>query len=201
MLLAVAATLLATSCATLINGRDQDVPVTSVPEGASIVVECLGDGPRPAGVTPAIVKLHRSAEACRVMLSKDGYDDATVTFRRFPSRAAAANIAPSFILGALTELAAALPIALSDSGGSGKAAEAIGQAGYAAGSSAPYAVDERTGAGYIQMPERVELVLVARADVTSQRQECYSKPLLLARGFDPSLPPDRPPAYKDDKNW
>jgi hypothetical protein len=161
MLLAVAATLLATSCATLINGRDQDVPVTSLPEGASIVVECLSDGPRQAGVTPAIVKLHRSAEECRLTLSKDGYDDATVAFRRIPSRAAAANIAPSAVLGVLTGLVAAIPVALSDSG-SENAVEAVGQAGYVAGSSVPYAVDERTGAGYRQIPERVELVLVPK---------------------------------------
>ena len=161
-LLAVAALLLATSCATLINGRDQNVPVTSLPEGASIVVKCLGEGPREAGVTPAIVKIHRSSDGCRLTLSKDGYDDATVAFRRVPSRAGIANIVPSAALGVLSALAVALPVFLSDSASDG-AVDTVGQLGYDAGSSVPYAVDEHTGAGYKQIPERVEVALVPSA--------------------------------------
>jgi hypothetical protein len=59
----------------------------------------------------------------------------------------------------LTEggLVIALQSSWSDSASDGAVEKVVS---YAAGSSVPYAVDEHTGAGYKQIPERVELVLV-----------------------------------------
>src|SRR5215468_3216744 len=92
--------ILGTSCATVIHGRYQSVPVSSSPAGADITVDCDGER-RNAGVTPAKVALPRRAEACSLTLTKSGYEPEHVSFERVPSKATIANVVPSLYLGVI----------------------------------------------------------------------------------------------------
>ncbi len=84
--LAVAGILFCTSCATMVNGRYQQVKVDSYPGHAAIVVAC-GEAAANGGFTPATLKLPRSAPTCQVTVSKEGYREHVVVFERQESRA------------------------------------------------------------------------------------------------------------------
>lgn len=73
--------LVLSGCGTIAHGRYQEVPVTSTPAGAHVSVDC-GKGVKDAGVTPAIVQLRRKSDRCLVTLSKDGYEESSLVFRR-----------------------------------------------------------------------------------------------------------------------
>lgn len=79
--LSVAVICLAARCASIAHGRYQQVPINSIPDGATVSVEC-GAGPQQAGQTPVTVSLKRNAEPCKVSIAKDGYEDASVVFAR-----------------------------------------------------------------------------------------------------------------------
>ena len=147
---AAALLLLGTSCATAIHGRFQSVPVTSSPSGANIEVDCDGDR-HDAGLTPANVALPRGAKTCSLTLSKDGYEPKRVAFERVRSNAAMVNVVPSAylsIIGGIIGFAATFD--------HGPVDPFIGAAagGYL-GWRAPFAIDERTGAAWKQVPEEV----------------------------------------------
>jgi len=150
--------ILGSSCATVIQGRYQSVPVTSSPTGANIAVDCNGEQ-RDAGVTPAIVTVPRVAEVCRLTLTKSGYEPAQVWFERVPSKVRFVNLAPSAyfsIAGAILGFAAVFNRAPDE------AVIAATAAGGYAGARAPFAIDEHTGAAYKQTPEEVKVTLVPR---------------------------------------
>lgn len=80
--LAVLAAVLLTRCATSMHYDNldfQDVPVTSEPSGAKVVVDC-GRGPNSYGNTPVMLKLVRRDPACVMILSKAGFVDQRVDF-------------------------------------------------------------------------------------------------------------------------
>ena len=146
--------LLCTSCATVIHGRYQSVPVTSVPPGADVTVDCNGER-HDGGQTPTSVTLPRRSETCSLTLGKPGYEPAIVHFDRVDSRATMANLVPAIYLGVI---GAVVGFYFSiDNPVEPFAAAAAG--GYAGGR-APYAIDEATGAAYKQVPEQVHVVLV-----------------------------------------
>ncbi len=64
-----------TSCATLVNGRTQAIPISSSPDGAEVTVGALH------GVTPVTMILTR-AQGHVVEISKSGYAPASVTLER-----------------------------------------------------------------------------------------------------------------------
>ncbi len=68
-------------CATVAHGRYQQVPVNSTPPGAAVTVDC-GNGVQNGGVTPVTVNLKRNADKCDVVLSHEGYEDASATFAK-----------------------------------------------------------------------------------------------------------------------
>lgn len=151
--------VLGSSCATIIQGRYQAVPVTSSPAGANIAVDCNGEQ-RDAGLTPAVVTVPRAAEVCRLTLTRSGYEPAQVWFERARSNVRFVNLAPSAyfaVAGAI--LGFALVADHAETPGAVIAATAAG--GYA-GARAPFAIDERTGAAYKQTPEEVKVTLVPR---------------------------------------
>ena len=79
---AVLAALLLTRCATSLHYDNldfQEVPVTSEPSGAHVVVDC-GRGPNSYGNTPVMLRLVRRDPACVMVLSKAGYLDQRVDF-------------------------------------------------------------------------------------------------------------------------
>jgi len=79
----VALVVLTQSCATVHNGRLQDVPVITDPAGASVEVRC--GKLQPAAMTPATVRLPRRVEHCSLILSRPGFRSETVVFDSSPS--------------------------------------------------------------------------------------------------------------------
>jgi len=152
---ALLAALLASSCATAINGRFQNVPVTSTPSAAEVLVDC--DGERHAAITPAVVTLRRSAESCSLTVSKPGYQTLFVRFHRETSLATLADAPPAAVLGVLGGLMG-LAMGYGDHRDIGETAEA----GARAGASAPFALDACSGAAFKHVPERVDVVLAPR---------------------------------------
>jgi hypothetical protein len=157
--IALLTALLAASCASMVNGRFQDVPVASSPAHAAITLACPGLEPRHAGYTPATITLRRGDDGCRITLTKLGYHEETIRFRRVRSAVTALNAVPGLLIGGVTGLVAYLPAELllpNDT------AEAIGDAAFAAGASVPFAIDERSGAAFEQVPNRISVELVPR---------------------------------------
>ena len=79
----VAVVLFTQGCATVHNGRHQEVRVVSDPAGADVEVRC---GKAQAGaVTPVTVRLPRRVEECSLVLSLAGFQSETVVFESSPS--------------------------------------------------------------------------------------------------------------------
>lgn len=79
----VAVVILTQGCATVHNGRHQDIRVDTNPAGAAVDVRC--GKPQPAAVTPATVRLPRRVEECSLVLTLAGFHPETVTFDSSPS--------------------------------------------------------------------------------------------------------------------
>ncbi len=62
--------LLASGCATIVNGTKQSVAFSSTPEGAEVFVNGAA-----RGVTPATIELPRSTSSATVVFKKAGYQD------------------------------------------------------------------------------------------------------------------------------
>ena len=142
--------LLGTSCATVIHGNHQSVPVTSSPAGANILVDCDGDR-RDAGLTPAKVTLPRGSETCSLTLTKDGYEPKRVAFERVRSNATIVNLVPSAYLSIIGGI---IGFIVTFDRGPVDPFIAVAAGGYL-GWRAPNAIDEKTGAAWKQVPEEV----------------------------------------------
>jgi hypothetical protein len=156
-ILAAVALFTCAGCATMVNGRNEVVPVDSFPSGANVAVDC-GDVPRDGGTTPTRVTLARGATECRVTLTKRGYEPKVVTFQRQESRATAINKvagAPVGIFAAMLGYFAGMDNGYGETFGS-----AGWELGSAAGTAPGNAVDRRTGAAYKQVPGDVYVTLV-----------------------------------------
>lgn len=79
----VAVILFTQGCATLHNGRHQEISVVTDPPGASVEVRC--GKPQPAAVTPTTVRLPRRVEECSLILTRPGFQSETVVFDSSPS--------------------------------------------------------------------------------------------------------------------
>lgn len=90
-ILASAVLLGSVRCATVADGSYETVRVTSNPPGAAIGVDCGRSERRPNAKTPATVRLQRSADPCRIVVTKAGYEHAVVQLRREFSRRALSN--------------------------------------------------------------------------------------------------------------
>ena len=71
---------LLTGCASIVHGTRQDVPVSSSPTGADVTVICGKVPVKAPSQTPTTVSLKRNAEPCNIVVSKPGYEDASVVF-------------------------------------------------------------------------------------------------------------------------
>ena len=80
----IAVVVFAQGCATVHNGRHQEVRVVTDPAGATVEVRC--GKPQPAAVTPVTVRLPRRVEECSLLLTRDGFQPETVVFDIGPSR-------------------------------------------------------------------------------------------------------------------
>jgi predicted small secreted protein len=72
--------VLLTSCASIMHGTDQEVSVSSTPEGASVSIKTLGGIDVLEGTTPFIANLEREDDY-RVVVSKEGYEDNEVILK------------------------------------------------------------------------------------------------------------------------
>ena len=88
-----ALSLLISGCATVIHGTDQEIPVSSSPEGAAVLV----DGIR-QGTTPMTVKTSRKHDHI-VSLLLDGYAAESVTLVHSMSGAVAGNVLAGGLIG------------------------------------------------------------------------------------------------------
>jgi hypothetical protein len=79
----VAVVILMQGCATLHNGRHQEIKVVTDPAGATVEVRC--GKLQPATVTPTTVRLPRRVEECSLLLSRPGFHSETVVFISRPS--------------------------------------------------------------------------------------------------------------------
>jgi hypothetical protein len=75
--------ILTQGCASVHNGRHQEIKVITDPAGASVEVHC--GKPQPAAVTPVTVRLPRRAEQCSLVLTRPGFHSETVVFDSSPS--------------------------------------------------------------------------------------------------------------------
>lgn len=97
---AAAILLLSVNCATVVNKRHQKIPVSSSPTGAMVSLQECGESKvDPAAVTPTVVSIKRNVTSCKVVLSKDGYDDAVVQFTRHVSGWVWGNAAIGGLIG------------------------------------------------------------------------------------------------------
>lgn len=88
-----------TSCATLINGRDQKVTIVSEPAGAIALV----DG-KEVGSTPVVVTLPRKEDHL-VTVSKEGYQEEDADVKRKLSGVTLLYLLPGGSLGLLADAA------------------------------------------------------------------------------------------------
>lgn len=79
----LAVVVLAQGCATVHNGRHQEIAVITDPAGANVEVRC--GKPQPASVTPTTVRLPRRVEQCSLTLTRSGFQSETVVFESSPS--------------------------------------------------------------------------------------------------------------------
>jgi hypothetical protein len=93
----VAVILFTQGCATLHNGRHQEITVVSDPAGANVEVRC--GKTQSAGVTPTTVRLPRHVEQCSLVLTRPGFHSETVVFDSSPNRWFWANLAGPIVGG------------------------------------------------------------------------------------------------------
>ena len=93
----VAVVMFTQGCATLHNGRHQEISVVSDPAGANVEVRC--GKLQPAAVTPTTVRLPRRVEQCSLILTRPGFQSETVVFDSGPSRWFWANFAGPIVGG------------------------------------------------------------------------------------------------------
>jgi hypothetical protein len=151
-LISLVALLLASGCATMVNGTHQEVPVRSEPSGARVRYDC-GDS-RGEVTTPATIALQRAAEHCSLTVTKAGYADQTVLFERQRSKATEVNRVPGAIAGATLGVIG-LFLGLDASAHPEDGAEVGWVVGNAAGTLPAEAIDAKTGGAYKQVPKKV----------------------------------------------
>jgi hypothetical protein len=79
----VAVIVFTQGCATVRNGRHQEISVVSDPAGANVEVRC--GKTQAAAVTPTTVRLPRRVEECSLILTRPGFQAETVVFESSPS--------------------------------------------------------------------------------------------------------------------
>jgi hypothetical protein len=93
----VALVIFTQGCATVHNGRHQEITVVSDPAGANVEVHC--GKVQPVVVTPTTVRLPRRVEQCSLILTRPGFHSETVVFDSSPSGWVWANFAGPIVGG------------------------------------------------------------------------------------------------------
>src|ERR1051325_5765432 len=135
--LAALAALLTVGCGTLVHGSTQQISVTSTPPGATARATC-NDGSSVEATTPGTLLLRRNAEGCAITVGKSGYESQTV---------------------ALTRTLAGGLIGLLVCQNSENVTFGCVLLGGAAGLLLPGYLDARSGAMYMQRPDKIDVLL------------------------------------------
>lgn len=148
--------VLATGCATMVNGRFQTVSVDSFPSGARISVDC-GKVPKDGGVTPAKVQVERAASRCLISFAREGYETREFALQHQRSRATHMNgvfaIPAAIIFGVVGAVVGSVV------NGEDTGAQIGMDAGFDLGSDVATSVDEE-GGGWKWVPGRLFVTLV-----------------------------------------
>lgn len=81
LVLTLTSVLLSPDCTTIARGRKQRIPVTSVPPGATVIVDGVEQG-----ATPLEIKLARKKKGSVIRIESPGYQPVEIqTKRRFPT--------------------------------------------------------------------------------------------------------------------
>lgn len=145
--------LLSTGCGSVFHGSTQEIPVNSIPSGATARATC-SDGSSVEAKTPGTLLLRRNAEGCVIAVSKTGYEPQSIPLTRGKSASMITNV-PTSILSALGGI---LTGAIVCSGNSNITGTCAGIGGIL-GLILPGYVDARTGAMYTQQPHRLDVTL------------------------------------------
>lgn len=145
--------LLLAGCGSMSHGGTQSISVNSTPPGATARATC-NDGSAAEAVTPGTLLLRRNAEGCSVTIGKDGYESQVVALTRGKSAAMVANV-PTSIVSALGGVFAGALLCSRNENAMGTCAAAGGLLGLFL----PGYLDAKTGAMYVQRPERVDVTL------------------------------------------
>ena len=95
----VAVVIFTQGCATVHNGRHQEISVVTDPAGATVDVRC--GKLQPAAVTPTTVRLPRRVEQCSLILTRPGFHSETVVFDLNTSRWVWGNFAAPIVGAAI----------------------------------------------------------------------------------------------------
>lgn len=155
MLGALLLCILATGCATMVNGRHQTLTVGSFPSGAAIEVEC-GDERTREAVTPAKVRVRRSAPHCQLIFTHAGYEPKVIELTHQESRATALNAAFGLPSAIVLGIAGAIVGSAIDAAETG--AEIGAEAGFALGNGGATLMDKKWG-GWKWVPDDVFVIL------------------------------------------
>jgi hypothetical protein len=107
----VAASLLLVSftltygCASIAHGTRQEIPVTSSPTGAAVSLQCGKRASVAGATTPTTVLVSRRTEPCTIIVSKDGYEDASVMLTKSLSGWFWGNILIGGVIGMVIDAA------------------------------------------------------------------------------------------------
>lgn len=99
ILVCITITILLSGCATVVNGTTQDIPITSTPSNASVVINSMS-----YGMTPTSVKLKRNS-TYMVEISKDGYISKTCQIIPRISGVIVGNLIYGGIIGGAVDMA------------------------------------------------------------------------------------------------
>ena len=159
--------ILATGCATMVNGRFQTISVDSFPSGARISVDC-GNVPKDGGVTPAEIKVERAASQCLIGFAREGYQSREFALQHQRSRATHMNAV--FAIPAAIVFGVVGAVIGSAVNGEDTGAEIGMDAGFGLGSEVATGVDE-AGGGMKWVPGRLFVTLVKSSLVEAERKE------------------------------
>lgn len=102
--LAVMATYNLTSCGTIVHGTTQEVPISSNPSNAEVIVKRIGEAdPVFTGKTPCKAKLDRKYEY-EVWVKVEGYKENKIVLRKSMSGAFLGNILCGGIIGIVVDI-------------------------------------------------------------------------------------------------
>ncbi|MBM3712535.1 MAG: PEGA domain-containing protein [Actinobacteria bacterium] len=94
--------ILITSCATILHGTDQEISISSSPDGALVIIKTFGGVKVIEGTTPLKATLKREDEY-KVSVIKEGYEDNEIIIKNSTSAAVWGNILCGGIIGLIID--------------------------------------------------------------------------------------------------